>query len=159
MLRSTIVLAGFLAFSTLASAGYEEATQAYAAGNYDAALKEFRALADQGDGKSAYFVGVFYHNGFGVQRDDAEAAKWFKRAAEQNHPLAQYYMGKLSEQGRGVDKDLVAADMWFTLSEKGAANERDVAYTQKEINRIERRMTPDQITKAKDLAKNWKPSK
>src|SRR5581483_5607221 len=155
MILKRFVLAALLSLPLLASAGYEEALQYYADGRYAEALKEFRQLADQGDPQSLYFIGFFYHMGYGVPRDDAEAAKWFKRAAEKNHSQAQYYLGKLSEQGKGVEKDLVAAHMWYSLSARSAPNERDAAYTTREIHKIERKMTPDQITKAKDLAKNW----
>jgi TPR repeat protein len=158
MLRS-IILAAAVLLPVLASAGYDDAIQNYSNGNYEAALKEFRQLSDQGDAQSTYFVGFFYHNGFGVPRDDAEAAKWFRRAAAKNHSLAQYYLGKLAEQGKGVEKDPVAAHMWYSLSVKSAPNERDAAYTTKDINRLERKMTPEQIGKAKELAKNWSPEK
>lgn len=155
----TAILAALALFSTLASAGYDEAVLAYSNGRYEEALTEFQRLSAEGDVQSTYFVGFFHHNGFGVKRDDAEAAKWFRRAADRNHPLAQFYMGKLSEQGKGVEKDPVAAYMWYALSVKSSANERDAAYTQKEINRLERKMKPEQVEKAKEMVKSWSPAK
>ncbi|TFG59172.1 MAG: sel1 repeat family protein, partial [Deltaproteobacteria bacterium] len=37
---------------------------------------------EQGDAKAQHGLGVMYHNGFGVERDDREANKWFRKAAE-----------------------------------------------------------------------------
>lgn len=157
MLRKAIVAATLL-LPALAGAGYEEAISAYSNGRYEEALKEFHPLAEAGDVQSAYFIGLFHHNGFGVAKDDAEAAKWFKRAAVKNHSIAQYYMGKLSEQGKGVEKDPVAAYMWYSLSVKNAPNERDAAYTQKDINRLEKKLTPEQLSKAKEMIAAFKPA-
>lgn len=156
MFRHAIAAAALL-LPTLAAAGFDEAIAAYSAGRYDDALKEFHQLAEQGDAQSLYFIGLFNHNGFGVKKDDAEAAKWFKRAAMKNNALAQYYMGSLTERGNGVDKDPVAAYMWYSLSVKNSANERDAAYTQKEVKRLEKKLTPEQVAKAKEMIAAFKP--
>jgi TPR repeat protein len=152
-----LLLFALLLLPTLASADYQDAVQAYASGRYEEALTEFRRLAAEGDAKSAYYVGLFHHNGFGVPKDNAEAAKWFVQAAQKNDAQAQYYMGMLTSKGDGVDKDPVAAHMWYSLSVKNSANERDAAYTQREVNKLEKKMTPEQIAKAKEMAKNFKP--
>ena len=52
-----------------------------AAGNE--VLVELRRLAEQGDAKAQFNLGVIYDNGEGVPEDDAEAVKWFRMAAEQ----------------------------------------------------------------------------
>jgi TPR repeat protein len=140
-----------------ALADYQDAVQAYANGRYEEALTEFKRVAAEGDVKATYFVGLFYHDGFGVPRDNAEAAKWFRKAAAKNDARAQYYMGLLTAKGDGVEKDPVMAHMWYTLSVRSSENVRDAAYTQKEINRLERKMTPEQVAKAKELAAAWKP--
>jgi TPR repeat protein len=152
-----LLLIAMLCLPTLALAEYQDAVQAYANGRYEEALTEFRRLATEGDARSNYFVGLFYHSGFGVPRDNTEAAKWFLRAAEKNDSQSQYYLGLLSVKGDGMPKDPVAAHMWYTLSTRSAPNVRDAAYTQKEITKLERKMTPEQIEKAKALATNWKP--
>ena len=155
MKRLLLIL--MLCFPTLALAEYQDAVQAYANGRYGEALTEFKRLAAEGDAKSAYFVGLFYHNGFGVPRDNKEAAKWFQKAAAKNDSQSQYYLGLLSVKGDGMEKDPVAAHMWYSLSVRSAPNVRDAAYTQKEINKLERKMTPEQVVKAKELANTWKP--
>jgi uncharacterized protein len=152
-----ILLIALLCLPALAFADYQDAVQAYANGRYEEALTEFKRLAADGDVKATYFVGLFYHDAFGVPRDNAEAAKWFRKAAEKNDARAQYYMGLLTQKGDGVEKDPVAAHVWYSLSVRSSENVRDAAYTQKEINRLERKMTPEQVAKAKQLAGAWKP--
>jgi hypothetical protein len=56
--------------------------------------------------------------------------------------------------GRGVPKDYALAHMWWNLSgsngNKEAAENRDI---------VETKMSPSQIEKAQELARNWKPTK
>jgi TPR repeat protein len=153
-----LLLIALLSLPAAALADYQDAVQAYANGRYDEAYAEFKRLAGEGDAKSAYYVGLFHHNGFGVAKDDAEAAKWFRQAAERNETGGQYYMGLLSRDGRGLKKDPVAAHMWFTLSARTAPNERDAAYTMREVRKLERKMTPEQLANAKELEQAWKPA-
>jgi TPR repeat protein len=61
--------------------------------------------------------------------------------------------------GQGVQKDPVSAHMWLSLSAAGAPNERDAAYTRRDIRKLERSMTPEQIAEAKSRAESWKPEK
>lgn len=147
-----------LLVSTFARADYQEGVQAYANGRYDEALVEFRKAADAGEPRAIYFIGFLHHNGFGVPRSDEEAMKWFQRAADMNHFESQYYMAKLSENGRGVEHDLVAAHKWYTLAARSAPNERDAAYSMRDVRRIEKKLSPEQLGKAKELEASWKPT-
>jgi len=153
-----LFLAALLLIPTLVRADYQEGVQLYANGKYTEAMDQFQKAAAQGDAKAIYFVGFLHHNGFGVPRSDAEAMKWMRRSADMNHYESQYYMGKLSESGRKVEHDIVAAHMWFSLAAKSAPNERDAAYTNREIRRLEKKMTPEQITKSKEMVEKWKPA-
>jgi TPR repeat protein len=141
----------------IAHAGFDEAVAAYAAGDYATAMKEFRQLSEQGDVPATYYVGFLYRQGYGVPIDQAEAAKWFRKAAARGDSQSQYYLGKMAEKGEGMDRDLAVAHMWFSLSAKNAPNPRDAAYTREEIKKLERKMTPEQLSKAKELASAWKP--
>jgi hypothetical protein len=49
--------------------------------------------------------------------------------------------------------------MWLSLSAAGAPNEREAAYTRRDIRKLERSMTPEQIAEAKSRAESWKPEK
>lgn len=156
MKRFIAVVALLLPLAALA--GREEGIEAYTIGDFPKAIAEFQALADQGDIEGQYFLGLFYHNGFGVKRDQAEAVKWFLKAAQQGDARSQYYAGIMHAAGQGVAKDLAVADMWLSLSAVNPKSSyRDSLYTKEEIDKIEKKMTPEQIAQAKELAKNWKP--
>lgn len=153
------LLAAFLLLlPALVRADYQEGVQLYANGKYTEAMEQFQKAAAQGDPKAIYFVGFLHHNGYGVPRDDAEAIKWMRRSADMNHYESQYYMGKLSESGRKVPHDLVAAHMWYSLAAKSAPNERDVAYALREVRRVEKKLTPEQLAKSKEMEAAWKPA-
>ena len=153
------ILLAVLFLPALARAGFDEAIQTYAVGDYPKALAEFKPLAEQGDVKSEYYVGFLYHHGYGVDVDDAIAAKWFEKAAAQGDSDSMYYLGKMAEKGQGIPKDLIAAHMWLTLSANHAPNVRDAAYTREDVQKLEHKMSADQIKKANQLAKAWKPEK
>ncbi len=156
-MKRFIAIAAFL-LPLVAWAGREEGIEAYTIGDFPKAIAEFQALADQGDIDGQYFLGLFYHNGFGVKRDQAESLKWFLKAAQQGDARSQYYAGIMHAAGQGVAKDLAVADMWLSLSAANPKSSyRDSLYTKEEIDKIEKKMTPEQIAQAKDLAKSWKP--
>jgi TPR repeat protein len=156
-MKRFIVMCSF-ALPLAAWAGLDEAIEAYTAGDYAKALVEFQALADQGNMDGQYFLGFFYHNGFGVKPNQVEAVKWFQKAAEQGDPRSQYYVGIIYATGKGVTKDLQKADMWLTLSATNPKTTyRDSLYTKEEINKVEKKMTPEQLAQVKELVSNWKP--
>ncbi len=62
-------------------ADYRSAMADYQAGNYVAASRDFRRLADQGDAESQYMIGYLYAVGEGVPQDYVQAHKWFNLAA------------------------------------------------------------------------------
>ena len=70
MKRFIVVFAFLLPLA--AWAGLDEGIEAYTTGDFPKALAEFQALADQGNVDGQYFLGLFYHNAFGVKRDQAE---------------------------------------------------------------------------------------
>jgi len=152
------ILAALLLLPTFVRADYQEGVQLYANGKYTEAMEQFQKAAAQNDAKAIYFVGFLHHNGFGVPRNDAEAMKWMRRSADMNHFESQYYMGKLSEAGKKVEHDIVAAHMWYSLAVKSAPNERDASYTTRDVRRIEKKMKPEEIAKAKEMAEKWKPA-
>lgn len=153
------ILAALLLAPVLAWAGQQEAVDAYRTGDYATAMTEFKTLAAEGDPVAMYYLGIIYDRGFGVPVDHVEAAKWFEKGAVRGDSLSAYHFGKMAETGKGVPKDPVAAHLWFTISAQKAPNERDAAYTLRDIRKLERSMTPEQIAQAKQLAAAWKPEK
>jgi TPR repeat protein len=89
---------------------------AYKWGKYGIALREWRPLAEQGNAKAQYNLGVMYRNGHGVPQDDAEAVGWYRKAAEQGYATAQHKLGVMYGKGLGVPQDEAQAYMWFKLA-------------------------------------------
>ena len=151
------ILAALLLAPMLALAGMEEAVEAYRTANYEEAMTQFKSLSEQGEVGASYYVGFLYHHGYGVPVDYAEAIKWYRKAAVRGDFQSQYYLGKLAEQGKGMERDPVAAHAWFSIAARNAPNPRDAAYARDDARRLERKMTPEQVAAAKDMAAAWKP--
>jgi hypothetical protein len=151
------ILAAMLLAPVLALAGMEEAVEAYRTGNYADAMRQFKALSEQGEVSATYYVGFLYHHGYGVPVDYAEAIKWYRKAAARGDFQSQYYLGKLAEQGKGMERDAVEAHAWYNIAARNALNPRDAAYAREDARKLERKMTPEQLAKAKEAAAAWKP--
>lgn len=59
-----------------------DAKDAFLDGDYAAALDLYREAADDGDAEAENKVGLFYANGWGVDRDPKRAMHWFHKADE-----------------------------------------------------------------------------
>ena len=79
-------------------------------------LKEPLQLAEQGDAQAQCELGFRYAHGYGVSRDDQEAAKWYRQAAEQGEADAQHALGVMYDKGQGVPKDFQEAARWYRLA-------------------------------------------
>jgi TPR repeat protein len=114
------------------------------------AVRWYRAAAEQGHDDAQVDLGVAYEIGAGVPRDFAQAMRWYSAAAAQGHPRALAGIGVMYGKGLGVSQDLVLAYMWSSLAatkgQEGANKNRDLAASL---------MTPSQIKKAQDLAREW----
>ncbi|HEY0412022.1 MAG TPA: SPOR domain-containing protein [Allosphingosinicella sp.] len=66
---------------------------AWMAGNYAAAIAEWRPLADKGDADAQFDLGQAYKLGRGVPQDLKIAQSWFEKAAQQGHLQAQTMLG------------------------------------------------------------------
>ena len=89
-----------------------------------------------------------------TRQDYKEAAKLLRLSAERGNTLAQYTLGVMYTQGLGVPQDYVLAHMRFSLS--GSNEHKDVV---KNRNIVEEKMSKQQIEKAQELARSWKPKK
>jgi TPR repeat protein len=88
-----------------------------------AAVRWFRAAAEQGNAEAQCSLGWCYANGEGVPRDEVEAVRWYRLAAEQGQPSAQINLGWMYERGRGVGQDYGEARRWYSRSaERGNAH-------------------------------------
>jgi TPR repeat protein len=96
--------------------------EAYEAGDFATALREWIPLAEQGDALAQYNLGQMYRNGSGVPQDYAEAAKLYRPAAESGVIDAQNNLGYMYSNGQGVPQDYAEAVKWYRLAaEQGDA--------------------------------------
>jgi len=106
-----------VACATVAVAdSYEDAISALEREDNALAARLFRPLAEQGDAKAQYNLGVLYRKGRGVPQDDVQARQWYEKAAVQGQVKAQYNLGTLYFNGEGVPKDYQQALRWFRLA-------------------------------------------
>jgi uncharacterized protein len=95
--RTAISLAlPLIAASMLAAparADVKEGVDAWQAGNYQAAVAEWRPLAIAGDADAQFNLGQAYKLGRGVPTDLGQAEVWYRRAAKQGHLQAEDNLG------------------------------------------------------------------
>jgi len=133
-------------------ADFQAGMDAYNRGDFATALREWRPLAEQGEARAQFFLGLSYENGDGVPLDHVKARQWYEKAAAQGDAKAQLYLGLQSSFGQGVPMDLVEAYMWYSL-----AAENGNAHAPGYRDDLARQMTPAKIAEAQKRAREWKP--
>jgi hypothetical protein len=92
---------------------FNDGVAAYQRGDYSSAIRDFRPLAENGNGDAQYNLGIMYDKGLGVPTDSTIAAGWYRKAAKLGIIDAQCDLGILYMEGRGVPNDDAAAAAWF----------------------------------------------
>jgi TPR repeat protein len=171
-----------------AAADLETATRAYHQGDYATAVKEFTALAEQGQADAQLILGKMYMLGQGVARDSDRATHWYRAAAEQGNVDAQFFLGAMyvipqtnvaegltwlrrsAEQGMqdaqfllGMaymrgSKELPRDPVQGDVWLRLAAKQNSLKFYEDQLASEESHMTPDQLAKAKALVAQWKPT-
>ena len=177
----TIILS-FL-FSSGVFADWEAGVDAYQAGDYKTALKEFRPLAEQGLADAQFNLALMYEHGEGVVQDYKKALKWYRLAAEQGDATAGHQLGVMHHYGWGVKTNYKEALRFYRLAApqvvqsqyslgamyyQGQGVDQDIviAYmwfyvaaengnprSKGNINVLAKEMKPKQIAKAEKLAR------
>lgn len=153
---------------------------------YQKAAVQAEQEAQQGKAEAQYILGLIYDNGRGLPKDSAkamywyriaaehgevnaqydlmvsfdksdpaESLKWARNAANQGNVGAQYHLGFLYEQGISVPKDYVESYKWFNLAGAGKGGRQ----AKQSLERLEVKMTPEQIAEAQRLSREFKTSK
>jgi cell division septation protein DedD len=76
-----------------AMADVKAGVDAWMGGQYAAAVREWRPLAEAGDPDAQFNLGQAYRLGRGVPADARAAEAWFEKAAKQGHEQAQANLG------------------------------------------------------------------
>ena len=100
-------------------------------------------------------LGTLYDNGWGVERDIAEAAKWYLAAAQQGMVEAQYNVATLYEKGDGLELDLERAYMYYLLAVEGGFAQ----FATTALENVSRMMSPTQIKEATGMARTFQAKK
>ena len=112
--------------------------------NLKTAKNWFTHSTKQGDSYAQFNLGILYDKGEGVSQDLRTAEKWYFLAAEQGHGEAQHNVANLySLSGRKV-----YGHMWANL-----ASLQGIKRSERLREQIAKKMTPSQIEKAQDLAR------
>ena len=131
------------------SGDFQKGLDAAQRGDYTTALKEWTSLAEQGDAKAQFNLGIMYERGQGVLQDYKTAVKWYILSAEQGYAKAQYNLGVMYALGQGVIEDKVYAHMWGNiLNSNGHEDGKKIMEYL-----LKKGMTQSQVEKATDLAR------
>lgn len=102
---------------------FEKGAIAADKGDYATAVKLWMPLAKHGDAKAQFNLGIMYHKGLGVKRDDRETEKWWRKAAERGYATAQTNLGNMYQYGLGVPPNYKEAAKWYRhAADKGDVN-------------------------------------
>ncbi|HTC36605.1 MAG TPA: tetratricopeptide repeat protein [Bryobacteraceae bacterium] len=150
--RSLFLPLLLLAAGLPALADFQAGVDAFNKGDYTAAAKEWRPLAEAGEPEAQFNLGLLYLDGHGVPQSTAEAVNWFRRAAEQDYTQAQHNLGAMYGSGQGVKRDYIQAYKWLNLC---AAKGNSGCVTQRDL--IAKKLKPGQIAEAQRLATQFQP--
>jgi len=151
-----ILLVTLLCLASGASArdgdeGFERGNNAYLEKNYKEAVVWWSQAAEAGHPRAKNGLGLLYHDGKGVAKDETRAFTLFRESAEAGFAYAMYNLALAYRNGAGTAVDDIEARKWFVLA--GTVNFDQKALFQRDL--IERRMTPDQIAESNKRAQAW----
>lgn len=107
-----------------------------------------KKASEQGDVNSQGSLGGDYYFGlYNIPQNYKLAYYWYKKAALNGDDLSQYMLGKMYSHGEGVPQNYKLAYIWFSIS--AAQGHKDAV---KKRNLFERKLTPQQLGEAQDLA-------
>ncbi len=121
----------------------------------DMASRYLRA-AQSGDDEAQFYLGALYSAGVGVPRSDQEAFRWISRAANQGHSHAMLIVAGLFAIGRGVEKNSVEAYKWAYIVNGASRVDEFRNGSSQLMSVLEKRMSPDDISRAKSEAGKWR---
>jgi hypothetical protein len=151
------VLALSLLGQQVSAGQLEDAIAAFKRNDDVTAIQLLKPIAQNGDGAAQYLLGAIYWAGQGVPKDYPKALKWFRLSANQGGSVSQFRLGYMYYRGEGVPQDFVLAHMWFNLA-AASYPASDIKGRDKAVNSrslVAQQMTPDQISEAQRLAREW----
>jgi TonB family protein len=95
------------------ASSFDDGLPAYERGDYASALEGWRPLAEAGNARAQFYLGIMSRDGQGLTKDDAQAVAWLRKAAEQGDADAQTDLGYMYETARGIEWDDSRAVEWY----------------------------------------------
>ena len=80
---------------------FEDGLAAHGKGDYATALRLWRPLAEQGNARAQYNLGLMYDTA-GACQDYVQAASWYRKAADQGDADAQFTSAVYGRAGRAA---------------------------------------------------------
>ena len=120
------------------------------------AVKWYRLAAEAGIAGAQCRLGRMYDFGEGVPQNYTEAMKWYRLAAEAGMEAAQFNLGDMYANGVAgvVPHDNRLAYMWYNIA--AAQGKKTISAVAEERRvKLAKHMTPEQITEAESMAKEW----
>lgn len=122
--------------------------------NAETAAEWYRKAAEGGHPEAQKNLGDMYFHGVGVPKDEISAFRWFHEAAMRGDIQAQVNLGYMCAKGWGTLKDIESAYMWLTAASMSGYNGAKSI-----TDSIERELTRDQLTRAREQAAQLQPQK
>lgn len=159
-MRSFLLVMVLVVDSAIAVAGLssDEPYEALQRGDFRLAAGLFYPLAEKGDARAQYNLGLLYASGLGVAHDYQAALKWHRLAAKQGHAGAQNELAQMYTKGQGVTQDYVRAYMWYSIAAESLSG-GSKQELMKDREKVASHMIPDQIQKAREMAQRCLESK
>ena len=105
------------------SAELDDAFDAQDRGDFASALRIFQTLAEEGDDRALFNLGLMYRHGRGVSQNNQVAVEYYWRSADKGNQYAQYSLGFMYDIGEGVEQNFERAAYWYLKSaEQGNEN-------------------------------------
>ncbi len=92
---------------------------------YKKAFQLFLLAAQQGMNQSQNYLGYYYKEGLGIEKDQDAAILWYGRAALQDNPKAQFNLAVISFQRRANAEDWIRAYLLSRMSVERGLNQSD----------------------------------
>ena len=96
---------------------------------------------------------VAYFQGWGVEKNYSEAARWFRSAADLGFVDSQFNLAVLYERGAGIPQSLTEAYKWYAIAAHGGDKEADTR-----IAVLATQLAPAELALAQQAAASFKPA-
>lgn len=123
--------------------------------DWDLALPWYQKAAEQGHAGAQHEFANIHSIGWIVPKDEKKALEWYRKAAAQDHRASISLIAGYYRDGEIVEKDRVLHYMLKVLStrdEEWSGSD----YVPDMLAVIRRKMSPDQVSEAEQLIKDWK---